>query len=286
MERSLSSVSFEAPDVRARCTLTLGTGQPLSHWFVSPGVNYQGVCPNPNCASQQEGGTICRFGLRDTFRPNEQFLEGEIKCRACGSSFVPQCYLFFKCSAQVNFRIQGAAANDQVSLSIESEDQARRLGEPGRTILYEMLRMKVEAPRVFQDVGHTDTVDAPGPSELRQQNDPISLSRLAPLCANFMRLNPQDIHYSQPSIAAVFQDGRSIFNTLNRLRSGALTSDEIETIKVFKTRNQWWSADNRRLWCFREAGLALIVVKIAKKRVAQQKFWFAQVNDGESIEIR
>ena len=66
------------------------------------------------------------------FRPNEQQCYKEIACLACGSLFVPHCYIFVDCSAKINFCIAGESA-DEISLSENRENKKRKLGKNAKT---------------------------------------------------------------------------------------------------------------------------------------------------------
>lgn len=75
-----------------------------------------------------------------------------------------------------------------------------------------------------------------------------------------MLLHPKGIRYTNDFISLTFQDGESQ-NTMRQLRVGCLIVDEIPSIRVVKdTYDNWWSLDNRRLWCFKTCGLDSIRV--------------------------
>lgn len=87
-------------------------------------------------------------------------------------------------------------------------------------------------------------------------------------------MNPCEIFYIQDSIGNRFQCGRSVRKTMQELQKG-LDVSEI----------RWHTEDNRRLWCFRAAGLSSVPVKrIERSRVDPRKF--TTRNGGTSIVMR
>ena len=250
-------------------------------------MNYKGVCPNADCISHEEGATICQMGL-GKFRPNEQLCYNEIACRACHSLFEPDCYLFVHCSAKINFSIVGKSA-DQISLSEDREDKARQLGKRGKTVIYQMLVIEVERPGTFPDLDGWQSLET---QKLNKQGSQLSLlsqastagSISSPLLSS-AEMNPAQIHFIQDSIARKFQCGRSVRDTMEKLTRGVLRASAIPTIRVFQWNGKWHTEDNRRLWCFKEAGLSSVPVeRIDVSQVDTRKF--STRNNGESVVMR
>ncbi|KAH3729998.1 uncharacterized protein LOC127852950 [Dreissena polymorpha] len=72
-----------------------------------------------------------------------------------------------------------------------------------------------------------------------------------------LRLRPSDIHYSQDSINNTFDarckhSGVSIGQTLDDILEGRTNMNSIPIITVVERKGKWVTADNRRLWVFRE----------------------------------
>ena len=260
MASSRTGAFFEAPDVRARSIETVKKEDDCPpYWLLHPGLNYQGVCPNAQCASQGRGKTINskEFG---EFRPNEQFLERQIVCLACKSRFRPRTYFFYNCSAKVTYCIVGGQP-EEASLSESREDRARVLGQAGRILNYEMLRIEVRQPGHFPDQW---------------------LDANANLLNNQEMMNPQNIFFTQAQISLFFKIGRGVVSTLVELESGELLASAFPPIRVFMWNGRWHSADNRRLWCFKQAGLTAVpVTRINIKSVDRRKF--TTTNNGESV---
>ena len=75
-----------------------------------------------------------------------------------------------------------------------------------------------------------------------------------PLC-----FDPRSIRYTQDIISPVFQDSTSVHDTMRRLCTGALGVNDIACIRVAQDAyGNWWSLDNRRLWCFKTCDLTRI----------------------------
>jgi len=103
-----------------------------------------------------------------------------------------------------------------------------------------------------------------------------------------LRMNPLNfrIRYTQDSIRSDFRlGGMSIHETKEELeREGQRCVNRIPAIKVFHDKNLWWSADNRRLWCFKEAGIDCIPVLIVEKRMVNRNKFTSQ-NEGKYVRV-
>lgn len=72
-----------------------------------------------------------------------------------------------------------------------------------------------------------------------------------------MKLRPSKIRYSQDSISNRFDSrsdhpGTLIGKTLDKLCDGKIDKEDIPTISVARVNGKWFTADNRRLWVFRQ----------------------------------
>ena len=66
-------------------------------------------------------------------------------------------------------------------------------------------------------------------------------------------LNPFNILFSQCNINIRFKNGGLIEDLIRDLVNGSIKVDDIETIKVCIIDGEYYSFDNRRLYCFQEA---------------------------------
>ena len=83
------------------------------------------------------------------------------------------------------------------------------------------------------------------------------LSVIVLLFNKMMQLKPSDILFSQETISNKFKirsshSGKLIGETLDDLCEGRCSINDIPIIGVMKRDEKWVTADNRRLWVFRE----------------------------------
>lgn len=64
------------------------------------------------------------------------------------------------------------------------------------------------------------------------------------------RLLVNEIKYTQSSVGARFQDGRPLRETIRQIRQG---KEGFPNIRVVESENEYYSLDNRRLHCLKEA---------------------------------
>ena len=190
----------------------------------------------------------------------------------------------------------------RLGISLENrEGKARQLGQPGKTVC-EMLVIEVERPDTFPDLDSLETLDTQQGSLVhRQWHHSNSLSALAGVLSKFGpneghyysfrlrraedEMDPNAIYYIHDSIGKRFRCGRDVCDTMNKLKRGCLRASDIPTIRVFMWNGRWHSEDNRRLWCFKEAGLTAVPVRrIDWRQVPQDKF--TTRNKGESVTMR
>ena len=73
--------------------------------------------------------------------------------------------------------------------------------------------------------------------------------------------NPSDIKLSQPTVSPNFsKGGHTISSTVDDLKSGRITPDDIDAIRVFEYAGKLWTLDNRRLVAFELAGIKKIPI--------------------------
>lgn len=102
-----------------------------------------------------------------------------------------------------------------------------------------------------------------------------------------INLRPSDIRFSQSSISSKFKDGTSIGQLLDDIYFGRCFASAVSQIEVSSIEGQWVSADNRRLWVFKQlekvGRVDFISVKVVKK-LYQGKL--TSENNGLDVEIR
>ena len=104
--------------------------------------------------------------------------------------------------------------------------------------------------------------------------------------ANAQLLNPQDVRFSQASIKATFQDGTSIDDLVEGLRSGRIRPHDVPAIRVFERDGKLYTLDNRRLEAFRRASVDFPVRMATPQEIIDEAWKFTTPNDGLSIRIR
>jgi RHS repeat-associated protein len=98
--------------------------------------------------------------------------------------------------------------------------------------------------------------------------------------------DPKSIRFSQDSIKATFKDGRSVDDLIADLKSGKLTSDDVDPIRVFEKDGQQYTLDNRRLYAFQQANVPIRTVPATEDEIANEGWKFTTTNDGVSIRVR
>ncbi|XP_045213797.2 uncharacterized protein LOC123564354 [Mercenaria mercenaria] len=100
-------------------------------------------------------------------------------------------------------------------------------------------------------------------------------------------LRPSDIRYSQSSISSQFKDGTNIGQLLDDIFFGRCFASAIPQIEVSHIEGHWVSADNRRLWVFKQleilGRLDFITVKVSKRIYIGK---LTSENAGMVVEIR
>jgi hypothetical protein len=99
-------------------------------------------------------------------------------------------------------------------------------------------------------------------------------------------LNPQNVRFSQASIKATFQDGTSIDDLAEGLRSGRIRPHDVLAIRVFEREGKLYTLDNRRLAAFRRAGIDVPVRMATLQEITEEAWKFTTPNDRLSIRIR
>ncbi|KAK3590391.1 hypothetical protein CHS0354_028500 [Potamilus streckersoni] len=105
-------------------------------------------------------------------------------------------------------------------------------------------------------------------------------------------LKPSEILYSQESIKNIFtgrhfHSGRFIGETLDELADGRTTVERIDRISVIEIDGRWTTADNRRLWVFKNfelLGGCTCIPAIQTKRINPMKL--NSRNGGTGIRVK
>ena len=93
------------------------------------------------------------------------------------------------------------------------------------------------------------------------------------------------LYFSQAGVSEKFRNGQRILSVMKDLRDNRIEVESLPAIKVFPIDGRWFSADNRRLWCFKEAGLTQVPVqRISPSKQHTKKM--STENDGLCVIVR
>jgi len=99
-------------------------------------------------------------------------------------------------------------------------------------------------------------------------------------------INPGNIRFTQNSISATFQDGRTVSDLVNGLKTGEINATNISPIRVFEKDGQIFTLDNRRLYAYQEAGVEILYRWATAEEVSAEAWKFTTTNGGTSIRVR
>lgn len=286
------TVEFVAPDVRICSEIRFTADSTSEPWWstLTEGFAYGGFCCNRNCvshtgdesASGTTGGTYASMGF-GVFRPNEDVAVNDVRCPGCCVPFEPVFFVFWKCGVIIEYCLTGGKA-ETIRKVQQQEQNFLRFGCPSVPLAtYMFLRItaeKTEPKRIPSDFTLLPGSDLPSVClpDLRRYPKP-TLGR-----THRMEMDPADIRYSQSSCGSRFQCGRELFSIMTSLPKSELSAfSHIPSITVFEREGQWYTQNNRRLWCFKEARLTRVPVLVGKFNDWQQ---FTTVNEGTAINVR
>ena len=98
--------------------------------------------------------------------------------------------------------------------------------------------------------------------------------------------NPKDIRFTQDSVSNTFKDGQTLQSTIDGLKSGKISPDDLPPIRVFEKDGAVYSLDNRRLLAASEAGVPIKVVPATPAEVAKEGWKMTTPNNGSIICVR
>jgi filamentous hemagglutinin len=91
---------------------------------------------------------------------------------------------------------------------------------------------------------------------------------------------PKNIRFAQDSVSNTFKDGKTLQATIDDLRSGKISPDDLPPIRVFEKVGKIYSLDNRRLLAVSEAGVPIKVVPATPAEVAKEGWKMTTPNNG------
>ncbi|MFC4860097.1 hypothetical protein ACS8MQ_02995 [Pseudomonas sp. MAHUQ-62] len=98
--------------------------------------------------------------------------------------------------------------------------------------------------------------------------------------------NPADIRFTQNSVSNTFKDGQSLQATIDGLKSGKISPDDLPPVRVFEKDGVIYSLDNRRLLAASQTGVPVKVVPATQAEVAKEAWKMTAPNGGTIICVR
>ena len=100
-------------------------------------------------------------------------------------------------------------------------------------------------------------------------------------------IDPKKVRFSQDSVSATFKDGRSVGDLRKALVAGTTTAKDVEPIRLFMRKGDFFTLDNRRLLAFQQAGVDVRYRMATQKELARElEHKFTTTNNGASIRVR
>ena len=97
-----------------------------------------------------------------------------------------------------------------------------------------------------------------------------------------MYVQPSVIRWTHGTFQKMFICVRLLVDVARQLKNQLLTPEELPMIEVVKHQGKWYSQNNRRLWCFKEAAISVV-----KARIGQEDNHFLRrvntVSDGWTV---
>ncbi|XP_060599674.1 uncharacterized protein LOC132753251 [Ruditapes philippinarum] len=123
--------------------------------------------------------------------------------------------------------------------------------------------------------------------EEKQKIKPAKKVKVTPSKKEEIKFRPSEIRYSQSSISKQFSDGTDIGQLLDDIYFGRCFASDIPQIEILNLKGKWVSADNRRLWVFKQLEILgkidFINVKVSRKIYSRK---LTSENGGNNVEIR
>jgi len=99
-------------------------------------------------------------------------------------------------------------------------------------------------------------------------------------------IDPNEVRFSQASISYTFADGTSIDDLAERLRTGAVSGDEVLPIRLCERNGVFFTLDNRRLEAFRRAHIAVPYRMATVDEIETEAWKFTTRDGGIAVRVR
>jgi len=271
-----ATLQFDAPDVGIKEQALVGADTECWWDWISPGLNYGGICCAPNCQSNEQKIIQTRgkvsvqmnFGV---FRPNEDGDYNLIRCPACNSPFPVRVLIFYKCTVRIDFRLlESTCGMSSILFETQADNKCEVFGGYRAPLAtYTSLIIQVHDALLPNPV-----------SGLVQEQKLHQRER-----TRMEHVDPAVVWFSQRNCPNRFSCGRCLSSVARALRGGMCSAYDIPVIQIFSLGNRYHTLNNRRLWVFQKAGLKSIPVKyVSPEAVDMRGISFS--DGGESIKVR
>ncbi|WP_248746977.1 DUF637 domain-containing protein [Pseudomonas sp. MWU12-2037] len=98
--------------------------------------------------------------------------------------------------------------------------------------------------------------------------------------------NPKDIRFTQDSIKNMFKDDNSLQSTIDGLKSGAISPNDLPPIRVFEKDGLVYSLDNRRLLAASQANVPIRIIPATAEEITKEGWKMTTPNEGKIICVR
>ena len=75
-------------------------------------------------------------------------------------------------------------------------------------------------------------------------------------------VQPLSIRWTHDKLQQMFTCGRRLKHVADQLRDRSISPEVLPMIEIVSYQGKWYSRNNRRLWCFKEAGLSSIQARV------------------------
>ena len=99
-------------------------------------------------------------------------------------------------------------------------------------------------------------------------------------------LKPETLRFTQDSISNKFTDGTPLRDVIDGLKNGSIDPNGFPPVRVFKSGDDVFTLDNRRLKVFQEAGFDIKTTPATLDEVAKEAYKLKTTNGGTSIKVR
>ncbi|HVI39745.1 MAG TPA: hypothetical protein VM577_03720, partial [Anaerovoracaceae bacterium] len=98
--------------------------------------------------------------------------------------------------------------------------------------------------------------------------------------------NPNSIRFSQDSVANTFKNSTALQETIDALKSGKISPNDLPPIRVFEQNGVIYTLDNRRLLVASEAGVPIKITPATAEEIAKEGWKMTTPNNGTIICVR